>query len=120
MVVNYFVIYFALTFILVGFGWSCVAAAGDGCPFWCCPPAKRLWPEMRYQSRRSAPAGRLLTENGLFRVALLRPGILSPEESSPGNIRKNYKAIPLRPFQLGAKGLLLLTFITKVESSVRL
>ena len=62
MVVNYFVIYFVLTFILVGFGWSCVATAGGGGPFWCCPPAKRLWPEIRYRSRRSAPAGRRWTE----------------------------------------------------------
>lgn len=38
----------------------------------------------------------------------------------PVTFEKNYKASPLHPFQLGAEGLLLLTFITKVESSVRL
>lgn len=37
----------------------------------------------------------------------------------PVTFEKNYKASPLHPFQLGAEGLLLLTFITKVESSVR-
>ena len=83
MVVNYFVIYFVLTFILVGFGWSCVATAGGGCPFWCCPPARRVWPEIRYRSRRSAPAGRHWTEKWVVFDALLRPSILSPEESSP-------------------------------------
>lgn len=81
MVVNYFVIYFVLTFILVGFGWSCVAAAGGGGPFLGCPPAERFWQEIRYQSRRSAPAGRLWTENRFFVGALLRPDIPSPEES---------------------------------------
>ena len=79
----HFILQFSLTFILIVFLLWFLGVAGGGRPFLRCPPAERLWPEIRYRSRRSAPAGKLWTENRFVFDALLRLSIPSPEESPP-------------------------------------
>lgn len=124
MVVNYFVIYFVLTFIrllsFLLFSW---------CELW-------GWPELAVRSCAVLRQGGCGRSYDTDHVALLRRGDAGRRTESfltlssvqaffhrrrvpPVTFEKNYKASPLHPFQLGAEGLLLLTFITKVESSVR-